>query len=62
MDNEFDYYIQIIEEIDSIDRDVTEWEASFVESMLEQREEKGYFIITDKQKLVIDKMKEKYLV
>ena len=50
-----DYYWNLLEELDSMEKEVTDWEAKFIDSML------NYGVLSEKQKIVIDKMKEKYL-
>ena len=49
------YYWDILIELDSLDRSLSDWEIDFLESVLSQTN------LTFRQKEVIDKMKEKYL-
>lgn len=58
--NNIPYYLDLLEELDSLDTPVSDWEANFLESLLEKCEQNG-FTISQKQKDVIDRMKEKYL-
>ena len=51
------YYWDLLEELDLLDHPVSEWEASFLESVLGNPNRP----LSDKQKNVIDRMKEKYL-
>ena len=56
MPSENNYYWELLEELDNMDRALTDWEVNFIESVLQQG------TLSAKQKIVIDKMKEKYLV
>lgn len=55
MSNSDSYYREILVELDNFVCELTDWEADFLESVFKQ----GTW--TDKQKAVIDTMKEKYL-
>ena len=48
----------IVEEIDQTAASVSDWEAAFIESLLERRPTK----LTPRQRDVIDRMKDTYLV
>ena len=50
-------YLEILEDIDSGDYDVTEWEAEFIESLLKNRP----YALSDRQAAVIQRMALKYL-
>lgn len=51
------YYLQFLEEIDGGPYDVSNWEADFIESLLEKRPS----WLSDGQKNVIRRMAKKYL-
>lgn len=53
------YYIDLLEELDS-GIEVSNWEAKFLDSLLNKAYSEG-FSLSDKQKAIIDVMKEKYL-
>lgn len=48
---------EIVNRINKLSISVTEWEAGFIESVLKRNQK--YF--TDKQKAVIERMKDRYL-
>lgn len=50
-------YLDVLEDIDSGDYDVTEWEADFIESLLKTRP----YALSDRQAAVIQRMALKYL-
>jgi hypothetical protein len=51
-----DDYRTILQEIDAMGAEVSAWEAAFIESILAQAQP-----LTQKQKDVIDRMRERYL-
>lgn len=58
----FSEYISILEEIDGLTHiEVNNWEANFINSILEKHEEGSITTLSPRQKDVIDKMIEKYL-
>ena len=62
MDPESQRYLDILEEIDSRDHEVTKWEADFIVSVLRDAERKGSsFIMSGPRKGVIDRMRDTYL-
>lgn len=60
-DETIPYYLDILTEIDNLDHNVSDWEANFIDNILERAERNG-FTLSIAQKGVIDKMKEKYLL
>lgn len=57
MENQFERYFQILEEIDDGSVEVNDWEAGFIENLLAKRPKN----LSPKQIEVIEKMEEKYL-
>jgi hypothetical protein len=56
------YYLSLLSELDAMSTQVNQWEAQFLENVLERAERYGEQIrLTDKQCDVIEQMKEKYL-
>jgi len=56
-----EYYLDILTEIDNLDHSVSDWEANFINNILERAERDG-FTLSTAQKGVIDRMKEKHLL
>ena len=52
------YYWDLIEELDSAEHDVSKWEADFLENVQANPNRP----LSDKQKSIIDRMKERYLL
>jgi hypothetical protein len=50
------YYTELLEELDNLDIPLSHWEVDFIESTLRL----AWF--TDRQKAVIEKLKERYLL
>jgi len=57
MGTEFQYYYNLLEEIDNNNIEVTKWEADFIDNLLFNRPTN----LTPKQIFIIDQMKERYL-
>ena len=57
MNNDDGWYYDILGELDTMNDSVTDWEANFIEDVLEQQPRK----LTTKQRDVIEHMKGKYL-
>ena len=53
METEFQYYYDLLEEIDKGNIEVTKWEADFIENLLSRRPKE----LAPKQIFVIDQMK-----
>jgi len=53
--------LAILNEIDNGDFEVTDWEADFIQSILRQSKQ-WTFKLSNKQKAVIERMEEKYLL
>ena len=53
--------LAILNEIDNGDFEVTDWEADFIQSILRQSKQ-WTFKLSDRQKAVIERMEEKYLL
>jgi len=54
--------LNILNEIDSGDFGVTDWEANFIQSIMKQANTRWHFKLSDKQMAVIERMQEKYLL
>ena len=52
-----EHYLDVLEDIDSGDYDVTEWEAEFIESLLKNRP----YRLSERQEEVIRRMARTYL-
>jgi len=53
--------LAILNEIDNGDFEISDWEVNFIQSILKQSKN-WKFKLSDKQKAVIEKMEEKYLL
>ena len=52
-----EHYLDVLEDIDSGDYDVSEWEAEFIESLLKNRP----YRLSERQEAVVQRMALKYL-